>query len=173
MKIPTLSPIYRGDNCPERPCRANMAPIGAGTFAEIIHDPCGNVFRTVVANVNLWSSNKISQIIIISNKGCSIFHVMSTPDLCQPWLINCGGSSKQEFSWLLKWYPPQINSRVGLLIRGWHFTGKTRLKAGTSWNCVPKTTLTWWPVKELQTKTWSSHGETSMWIRDSSFTLHM
>ena len=47
------------------------------------------------------------------------FMNMSTPDECQPWLINCGASPKSRDSYgYWNMVPPQLNSRLGFINPG-------------------------------------------------------
>ena len=64
-----------------------------------------------------------------------VFLVMSTPDSCRPWLVICR-SSPNSSTWLLKWYLPQINNSLGLLIRAWHYYGIINHHHDSSWTII-------------------------------------
>ena len=65
-------------------------------------------------------------------------HVLLTcqPLIIKPWLVNCGGSPSSNSTWLLKWYLPQINNSLGLLIRAWHYYGIINHHHDSSWTII-------------------------------------
>ena len=55
--------------------------------------------------------------------GLTTLQWMSTPDLCQPWFMNCGGSPMVSDSHGYWNGPPQWKTALwGLWIQGWHYS---------------------------------------------------